>query len=155
MLKGQLLLALLSSGKGNTIRPRAITADEQGRVYVAGVSACCIADRDALSFNGAAVADYAGGDPWVLVLSADLRTRHLWFTAANGGRGEALGIAVSRGLAVLGSRRTSAAGSPGAARSADFSSWQWASRELVGGLTKRRPKRCRGRMALVSGLLFP
>jgi hypothetical protein len=101
---GQLLLARLSSTKGNTIRPRAITADEQGRLYVAGVSACCTQNRNALVFNGATLADYAGGDPFVLVLSPDLRTRHLWFSAANGGKGEALGVAVSRGMAALGSR---------------------------------------------------
>jgi hypothetical protein len=104
VLKGQLLLARLADTKGNTIRPRAITADEQGRLYVAGVSACCIQNRSALNFNGAATAAYAGGDPFVLVLSPDLRTRHLWFSAANGGKGEALGVAVSRGLAALGTR---------------------------------------------------
>ena len=102
--KGQLLLARLPDTKGNTIRPRAITADEQGRVYVAGVSACCTQHRSALTLNGAPLAAYAGGDPFVLVLSADLRTRHLWFSAANGGNGEAFGVAASRGLAALGTR---------------------------------------------------
>ena len=43
VLAGKLLLSRRSSGKGNTIRQRAITANETGRVYVAGVSACCIA----------------------------------------------------------------------------------------------------------------
>jgi hypothetical protein len=105
---GQLLLSRLSDGKGNTIRPRAIAADEQGRVYVAGVSACCIQNRSALSFNGATSAAYAGGDPFVLVLSPDLRTRLLWFSSANGGKGEAMGVAVSRGLAVLGARSDAA-----------------------------------------------
>jgi hypothetical protein len=101
---GQLILARLSTTKGNTIRPRAITADEQGRVYVAGVSACCTQNRSALVFNGVTMADYAGSDPFVLVLSPDLHTRHLWFSAANGGKGEALGVAASRGFAALGSR---------------------------------------------------
>ncbi|MFP4055647.1 MAG: hypothetical protein ACLF0G_02125 [Candidatus Brocadiia bacterium] len=36
---GTFLLARLSSGRGNTIRPRALAADERGRVYVAGASA--------------------------------------------------------------------------------------------------------------------
>ena len=35
-------------------------------MYVAGVSACCIAQRDALYHNDRAVAGYAGGDPFVL-----------------------------------------------------------------------------------------
>jgi hypothetical protein len=105
---GQLLLSRLDSTKGNTIRPRAINADEQGRVYVAGVSACCIQNRSTLNFNGTTTAAYAGGDPFVLVLSADLRTRLLWFSSANGGKGEAFGVAASRGLAVLGSRSDAA-----------------------------------------------
>jgi hypothetical protein len=108
VVTGQLLLSRLSDGKGNTIRPRAIAADESGRIYLAGVSACCIQNRSALSFNGAATAAYAGGDPFVLVLSPDLRTRLLWFSAANGGKGEALGVAASRGLAVLGARSDAA-----------------------------------------------
>lgn len=102
--KGQLVLARLSSTKGNTIRPTAITADAQGRVYVAGVSACCLQNRDTFVFNGATLAAYAGGDPFVLVLSSDLRTRYLWFSAANGGKGEAQGIATFGGLTALGSR---------------------------------------------------
>lgn len=108
VLTGQLLLSRLPDGKGNTIRPRAITADESGRIYLAGVSACCIQNRSALSFNGATTAAYTGGDPFVLVLSPDLRTRLLWFSAANGGKGEALGVAASRGLAVLGARSDAA-----------------------------------------------
>lgn len=108
VLKGSLLLSRLGDGKGNTIRPRAVSADEQGRVYVAGVSACCIQQRSALSYRGATMAAYAGGDPFVLVLSPDLRTRQLWFSAANGGKGEALGVSASRGLAVLGSRSDAA-----------------------------------------------
>jgi hypothetical protein len=108
VLKGSLLLARLADNKGNTIRPRAITADEQGRVYVAGASSCCIQNRSALTFNGTTMAAYAGGDPWVLVLSPDLRTRLMWFSSANGGKGEANGVAVSRGLAVLGARSDAA-----------------------------------------------
>ena len=104
VLAGKLLLSRLSTGKGNTIRPRAIAADETGRVYVAGVSACCIAQRDALYHNDRAVAGYAGGDPFVLALAPDLRSRQLWFSAADGGKGEALGVAASRGLVALGSR---------------------------------------------------
>ncbi len=106
--KGQLLLARLPDTKGNSIRPRAITADEQGRVYIAGVSACCTENRSALTLNGAPLAPYSGGDPFILVLSADLRTRHLWLSAANGGKGEVLGVAASRGLAALGTRSDAA-----------------------------------------------
>lgn len=36
---GAMLLARLSNGRGNTIRPRAVAADESGRIYVGGASA--------------------------------------------------------------------------------------------------------------------
>lgn len=99
--RGQLLLARLDNGRGNTIRPSAITADEAGNVYVAGVSAYALANRSALSLNGRTLAPYAGGDPWVLSVSRDFTTRRLWITPADGGKGEALGVAAAGGVAAL------------------------------------------------------
>jgi hypothetical protein len=69
------------------------TADEAGNVYVAGVSAYAIANRSAIKFNGRVLADYAGGDPWVLSVSPDFSKRRLWVTPADGGKGESLGVA--------------------------------------------------------------
>jgi len=102
--KGQMLLARLSNGRGNTIRPRAIAADELGNVYVGGVSASAIAQRPALSINGRTLADYSGGDPWVLAVSSDFMQRRLWITPADGGRGETLGLAASGGIAAMAAR---------------------------------------------------
>ncbi|MDQ3700532.1 MAG: hypothetical protein M3442_06375, partial [Chloroflexota bacterium] len=52
--KGQFVLARLDFGsfRGNTIRPRAITADEEGRVYLAGVTTASIHNREARSISG-------------------------------------------------------------------------------------------------------
>ncbi len=103
---GQVLLARIDTkgDLGNTITPRAITADAQGRVYVGGVSAYRIAGRDRLTMNGRRLADYAGGDAWVLVTSADLRKRLLWTSWTDGGTGEVRGVAVDGGVAAVAAR---------------------------------------------------
>jgi hypothetical protein len=100
---GSMLLARIDTkgDKGNTIKPRAITADEQGRVYVGGVSAYQIADRGRLTMNGRTLKPYAGGDAWVLVTSPDLRRRLLWTVWCDGGTGEVRGLAASRALAAV------------------------------------------------------
>jgi hypothetical protein len=96
--KGQFVLTRLSSGKGNTIYPSAITADEQGNVYVAGTSAYQIANRDNLSINGQKLAGYAGGDPWVLAVPNTFSKRLLWTAPANGGQAAGLGVAATGGM---------------------------------------------------------
>ncbi len=103
---GQMLLARIDSkgDRGNTITPRAITADARGRVYVGGVSAYRIAGRDRLTMNGRRLADYAGGDAWVLVTSPDLRRRLLWTSWTDGGAGEVRALAVDGGVAAVAAR---------------------------------------------------
>lgn len=103
---GQMLLARIDSkgDAGNTITPRAITADAQGRIYVGGSAAYQIAGRDRLTMNGRRLKAYAGGDAWVLVTSPDLRRRLLWTVWTDGGAGEVRGIAVSGGVAALSAR---------------------------------------------------
>ncbi|GAA3349466.1 hypothetical protein GCM10020358_71720 [Amorphoplanes nipponensis] len=103
---GQSLLARIDvkGDLGNTIKPRAITADAQGRIYVGGVSAYQIADRDKVTMNGKRLKAYAGGDAWVLVTSPDLKKRLLWTAWTDGGTGEVRGLAVSGGVAALAAR---------------------------------------------------
>ncbi|WP_143131386.1 SBBP repeat-containing protein [Noviherbaspirillum humi] len=101
--KGQLLLTRLGSGKGNSIFPRGLAADEAGNVYVAGNAAYAIANRTSLSINGKTLAAYAGGDPFVLVVSPDFATRRLWITPADGGNGDGRAVAASGGVAALAS----------------------------------------------------
>ncbi|RKN48531.1 hypothetical protein [Micromonospora endolithica] len=100
-LAGQVVISRIDSkgDKGNTIKPYAITADESGRVYAGGVSAYQIADRSRITLGGRRLAAYAGGDAWVLVLSADLRRRTSWVVFTDGGAGAVRGMAAGSGVA--------------------------------------------------------
>lgn len=82
ILAGQFLLSRLSAGGGNTINPRAITADERGTVYVGGASAASIANRNPvnLSINGQAIGPYSGGDGFLAIIAPDFRSRRIWTT---------------------------------------------------------------------------
>ena len=98
LLKGQFVLSRLSSDKGNTIRPRAITADASGRVYVAGVTACCTAKRADQQLSGRTIPDYSGGEGFLLIVSPDF-TQRLHWTPFSGG-GDSL-VAVRNGSAAF------------------------------------------------------
>jgi hypothetical protein len=89
------------NAQGNTIEPRAIAGDAQGRFYVAGYSAYQIKNRPLVSLNGATMAAYAGSDAWVLVTSSDTTKRETWITFNNGGKGAVRGIAAVRGTAAI------------------------------------------------------
>jgi len=69
---GQQLTGRLSSGAGNTVRVRSgeITADESGRVYLAGTAASGLP----LSFTPPDTGDYSGG-AYLVVMSPDLAER--------------------------------------------------------------------------------
>ncbi|NJM08924.1 hypothetical protein HC891_26105, partial [Candidatus Gracilibacteria bacterium] len=85
LVLAQVAIPRLSDGKSNTYRPRAITADERGYVYLAGTAAFSIDNRDVQQIGGRSVAPYAGGDGTVLVVSPDFSTRMTWTTWAAGG----------------------------------------------------------------------
>ncbi|MET8090492.1 hypothetical protein [Micromonospora sp. NPDC005220] len=105
-LAGQMLLARIDTkgDQGNTIKPYAITADESGRVYAGGVSAYQIAGRSRATLGGDRLAPYAGGDAWVLVLSADLKRRTTWTVFTDGGAGAVRGLAAGSGIAAAAAR---------------------------------------------------
>ncbi|MEV0001638.1 hypothetical protein AB0H28_05030 [Micromonospora sp. NPDC050980] len=100
-LAGQVVISRIDSkgDRGNTITPLAVTADESGRIYAGGVSAYQIAGRSQVTLGGRRLAPYAGGDAWVLVLSADLRRRLTWVVFTDGGAGVVRGVAVAGGVA--------------------------------------------------------
>ncbi|MEH0937837.1 hypothetical protein [Micromonospora psammae] len=105
-LAGQHLLARIDSkgDRGNTVTPYAVTADERGRVYAGGVSAYQIADRSRVALGGRRLASYAGGDAWVLVLSADLKRRLTWVVFTDGGAGAVRGVTAGSGVAAVAAR---------------------------------------------------
>jgi hypothetical protein len=102
-LAGQVVISRLDGkgGRGNTIKPFAVTADEAGRVYAGGVSAYQIAGRSQVTLGGRRLAPYAGGDAWVLVLSPDLRRRLSWVVFTDGGAGTVRGVVAAGGLAAV------------------------------------------------------
>lgn len=104
---GQFLLTRLDDNKGNSIDPRAITAAADGTVYVVGSAYYRIANRDAQSVAGTPVGEYEGGEAYLLVVSADMKTRVHWTPFAGpkpnkGGGSPASAVAVRGETAAIG-----------------------------------------------------
>ena len=100
------LARLISNNKGNTWKARAITTDEEGNVYVGGVTACCTIARSIRKVGGQEIGDYKGGESNLLVLSPNFKTRRLWtpLISADSNKGDdgaVRSIAVGYGLKVL------------------------------------------------------
>jgi hypothetical protein len=75
--------------KGNTIRAKdgALAVDKKGRIYIGGVAAYGIADRDVNKVNGIPVSPYAGSDMYFLMVSADLTQRLRWTVFSDNPKG--------------------------------------------------------------------
>ncbi|MBD3393154.1 MAG: hypothetical protein GF418_13610 [Chitinivibrionales bacterium] len=101
---GQLVLPRLSSGKGNTIRPTALGADEDGNVYVAGTTTFHIDSTGLPTIDGGDVA-HAGG--FVLISRSDFMARLLWTTFEKEAYSStAYGVACGKGLSAVASTVT-------------------------------------------------
>lgn len=94
---GQYALSRQANGRGNTLTPRAVAADESGRVLLGGASACCMANRDRLQISGMPAGPYAG-DNFVLYVSPDFRERLSWSTWTGTGSGTTTGVAIGNGV---------------------------------------------------------
>ncbi|HEY9871959.1 MAG TPA: hypothetical protein V6D12_00890, partial [Candidatus Obscuribacterales bacterium] len=104
--KGQFALSRLSNNDGNTIRTRAITADEKGNVYVSGISAAYIANRSNQSISSQRLATYSGGDGFLLVVPPDFNSRKIWtaWTGSNSSGGSIstiYGVSAANGVAAI------------------------------------------------------
>jgi hypothetical protein len=100
LIAGQFLLTRLSDGKGNAARPKAIAADADGRVFLAGATACCIENGTMRTVNGApAMSEGYQGGGFVLIVEADFSSRMTWTTLrGESGDGEtAVAIALGAG----------------------------------------------------------
>lgn len=105
--KGQFNLARLPNNNGNTIRPRAITADESGTVYIGGVSAAFFADRSLQQINGTNIGTYVGGDNFMLVVPSDFLSRANMTTWTNGCGAETRSLSAAFGVQVMTAQTTS------------------------------------------------
>lgn len=106
LLVGQSLLTRLSSGRGNSISIRSITADQSGNLYISGSTSASIENRNTRQVVGTTVGNYSGGEPYFLVVSSDMRQRHIWspFAAPGTSAGDspATAVAVRNGTVAIG-----------------------------------------------------
>lgn len=80
-MEGAKLLAVrLSDGRGNGVNPRSVTAREDGTIFLAGDSACCIDRWEERTVAGTRAMPEYGGGQWAMVLSADFEERPIWTT---------------------------------------------------------------------------
>jgi hypothetical protein len=103
--RGQFLLTRLDDGSGNSIAPKAITADSGGQVYLAGEQYYQQEQRAARRVGGQPVGSYEGGEGFLLILAPDWSQRLIWtpFAApgASAGGSPASGVAVRGGSAAV------------------------------------------------------
>ncbi len=95
--RGQYIIPRLSSGLSNTYRVRDayIHADQDGFVYIGGVSASAFAGRDVQKVNGQPIGTYSGGDMCALVVTPNYQTRTFWGTfSKDTATGEMVGFGI-------------------------------------------------------------
>ncbi len=108
VVAGQLTLTRLTPEKGlkgNTIRAKdgALAVDAKGQIYIGGIAAYAIAERDSNKINGQQISPYTGSDMFFLMVSADLKKRLRWtaFSANPRGGGTLNAVAVQNNTVAL------------------------------------------------------
>jgi hypothetical protein len=91
VITGQFTLGRIESkgNQGNTVRAKdgTLAVDTSGNVYIGGISAYGIAERDLNKVAGQSVAPYAGSDLYLLTVSADFKQRIRWTPFAKNPKG--------------------------------------------------------------------
>ncbi len=94
LILGQFLLPRNTDGSGNTIRPRGIAADANGKVYVTGTTTCCLENRSEQYISGIQTGAYAGGEAFLLIVQPDFKKRLHWTPFTKDGHSSS-GVAVA------------------------------------------------------------
>ncbi len=107
---GQFILARLAatdtaSADANAAVPSAITADENGNVFVAGDTAYLMQNHDQKTINGIPVGMYTAYEGFALVVPPDFSKRLLWTVFTKTGPDSTNGIAAAQGTVVLGAEQ--------------------------------------------------
>ena len=82
----------LINDRGNTMRPRGIAADEEGRVYLTGHAAHHIANRGDIWINDTLVHPEHGNGAFLMITSPDWRSRETWVVFGEGGTGVGIDV---------------------------------------------------------------
>lgn len=96
--QGRFFHGRLSNGKTNTHRVEDgdLEIDNAGNVYLTGVAAAQIQDRDVFNVNGLLTGEYAGSDQYILMSNSDFSKRIMWGVfSKNKGGGKETRIAVN------------------------------------------------------------
>ena len=107
VLRGQLAIPRLSNNDGNTARVRDgdLKIDQVGTVFISGRAFANSPERNQQKINGETVGAYnEGGEPFLLMVSADLSTRYRWAPLAESdgfASGTVSGLVVRNGVAYL------------------------------------------------------
>jgi hypothetical protein len=80
ILKSQLTMTRLSNGKSNTFKTRGLAASTEGRVFMSGIAAAHLQNRDFVSVNGELAKAYEKGDTSIIGLAPEFTTRNFWST---------------------------------------------------------------------------
>ncbi|MDJ0703067.1 MAG: hypothetical protein QNJ46_07305 [Leptolyngbyaceae cyanobacterium MO_188.B28] len=115
VIRGQLAIPRRSNNDGNTARVRdgALEVDQAGTVFISGRASASLPNRDQQQINGENAGSYGGGEPFLLMVSADLSTRYRWAPLAESGgfaSGTAPGLVVRNGVGYLLATITQGAG---------------------------------------------
>ena len=107
VIRGQLAIPRLSNNDGNTARVRDgdLKIDQFGTVFISGRAFTSLPERNLQQINGQTVGPYSGGgEPFLLMVSADLSTRYRWTPLVEAGgfaSGSVSGLIVQNGVAYL------------------------------------------------------
>ncbi|MGK7945630.1 MAG: hypothetical protein AB4058_14295 [Microcystaceae cyanobacterium] len=106
--RGQFVLTRLKSSAGNAVRISNgdLKVDEYGTLYMTGAAAATMKNRNLQQINNETIGTYAGGEPYLLMISNDFQKTYRWtgfVSSSNSNKidGNMQAVAVQNGLVAL------------------------------------------------------